>query len=179
MEAQVIDGRAAKAAKAANRWLAWLWWTLATALSGVLCLPVAELLGLPVVWGISVRTAGSLPEAAITGAIIGLAQWLVLRGYLSSVRWWAWTAATSAGLVLGIIAVAQSRSLFTVPHLLLGLAADGAILGAALGLFQMLALMPSVKLALVWWPAMTLVGAGFFPIRAGVSLQVSIITFSL
>src|SRR2546421_86156 len=71
MQAEAIT---TQRARVANPWLVWLWWTLATTVTGVLCFPVAEALGLPVVWGMTRSTAGGLPETIATGAIIGLAQ---------------------------------------------------------------------------------------------------------
>src|SRR5262249_31282147 len=108
----------------------WVWWTLATLVAGVLCLPVAEALGLPVVWGMRQATAGGLPEAAVTGAIIGLAQGLVLRAYLPGMAWWLWPIVTAIGLVLGVIAVAQSVTILQGIDVIPGQATNGAIIGA-------------------------------------------------
>jgi hypothetical protein len=50
---------------------------------------------------IAVRTAGA--ALAVWGAAVGIAQWLVIRGWLKRVGWWA--PATSAGWALaGVVA---------------------------------------------------------------------------
>jgi hypothetical protein len=148
---------------------------LASAAAGVLCLPVAEAMGLSVVWGMHQSSAGGLVEAAVTGAIIGLAQSLVLRAYLPSLTWWLWPIATALGLVLGIVAVAQSRPFFRPGdlHLVLGLASDGAIVGAAVGLCQTVLLWPHVRLAILWLPVTILAVAPFFPTISGLNIFIS------
>jgi hypothetical protein len=184
--------------------LAWLLWTLATVIVGLLSTLGAEALGWPVVWGLYVRTAGDLGAAAVTGAIIGFAQWLVMRPFLPVPRWalgfaqwlvmclhlpksqlWLrmltttigfvlWTLATSLGLVLGIIVLAQSRPYVQLSQvdLIMGFIGDGVILGVVVGLCQWLALQPYVRGAILWWPATILGLAPFFAIRAGLTREI-------
>jgi hypothetical protein len=146
---------------------------LATLVAGVLCLPLAEGLGLSVVWGMRQRSAGGIPEAIVTGAIVGLAQWLALRIALPKVAWWMWTSATMLGLVLGIVLVGQSRAFLQPDNLIVGLATDGAIVGAVVGLAQAAVLWPHVRMAVLWVPISIVALAPFFPTISGLNLKIS------
>lgn len=158
-----------------NSWLVSVWWTLATAVVGVLCFPVAESLGLTVVWGVRQTTAGGLPETLITGTIIGLAQALVLRAYLKDQVLWMWPIATAVGLLLGIFLWASATP--TVNSLKLDVrlafAVQGAIEVIGVGLCQGLVLMLHRIRGAAWWlPVTILAGATFWPITTGLSIYV-------
>jgi hypothetical protein len=86
----------------------------------------------------------ALLSGVIAGAIIGTAQWLVLRRRGGSP---AWIIATTAGLAVGLTAGA---ALVDYKTSLGALAAMGAVSGAAIGLAQAASFAPLRRHALVW-----------------------------
>lgn len=82
----------------------------------------------------------AVPLGLVTGAILGLPQWLVLKRYVSRAGWWvaANAAAWACGMPL-IFAVAGAGApgpvLPTVIVVLAGLALAGALVGAVHGAF--------------------------------------------
>lgn len=95
-------------------WWFWLCWVLANTIGAVAFLP-ASLYMLIVAnisltfqsWTIAIVLMSL--GGAVLGAVIGLAQWLVLRTHLPRSRWWL--LATSLGMALGIfLAVVAVKS---------------------------------------------------------------------
>jgi hypothetical protein len=126
-------------------WSFWLKWLL-TALS------------FPVGGGVAFALAGSATSplkgalaGAIAGAVIGIAQWLVLRQFLSSGVFWILASGIglAAGLGLGL-AVLGART-DTVTLLL-----RAALTGAVIGLLQWLLLRQEFAMAGWWILAMTI-----------------------
>src|SRR3954466_6419439 len=97
-------------AKSEAAWRFWAGWGLA-----FLGFPLGGLAAYALVGGITTPLEGAIGGAA-AGAVIGLAQWLVLRRRLALSPWWiaATAAGMGAGLALGIA--------------LLGTDTDGAVL---------------------------------------------------
>lgn len=96
--------------------------------------------------------ARGLGGGLITGAVIGAAQWLVLRQWVAvSPLWIAATAAgLGAGLALGIAAFGTGNEL--VPLL-----TRAACAGALIGVLQWMVLRPVVP-GSVWWVLVVAVG---------------------
>lgn len=123
-------------------------------------------------------TAAFLAIGAYEGAIVGVAQWLVLRRLLPSLRAKSWIAATVTGAVvawmLGRIpsALADWESVSggvgqPAPSLsmIVGLsAAAGAALGLILGVAQWFVLREHVRHANLWIAANALAWAAGIPI---------------
>ncbi len=87
-------------------WWFWLCWVLANTIGAVAFIPaslymliVANISNTIQSWTVAI-VAMSL-GGAVVGAVIGLAQWLVLRTYLPRSRWWL--LATSLGMAVGIL----------------------------------------------------------------------------
>src|SRR5690349_16108224 len=80
--------------KSGAAWRFWASWALAFA-----GFPLGGLSATALVGGITTPLEGAIGGAA-TGAVIGLAQWLVLRQRLALTPWWI--AATSAGMAVGL-----------------------------------------------------------------------------
>lgn len=126
-------------ARASGGWGFWGGWALA-----FVGFPLGGLAGLAVAGGATTAAQAALGGAA-TGAVIGLAQWLVLRRRLPLAPWWV--AATAAGMAAGLgLSVG-----------LLGSATDGAALplrgllaGAGIGLAQYALLRRIAPRAWLW-----------------------------
>ena len=90
----------------------------------------------------------ALAGGAISGAVLGIAQWLGLRR--SGLAPKPWVAATAAGMALGLTAGASAVDFGTTAGTL---AAQGAICGAIVGTAQATILFRRLG-ALAWgWPA--------------------------
>ena len=161
-------------------------WIAANALGEVLGLGVAALIavavaqahGLPPAEEIVVVTAAFLVIGAYEGAIVGAAQWLVLRRLLPSLRAKRWIGATMGGAVIAWMlgrvpsALADWKSVSggvgqpapSLPMLILLSAAAGAALGAILGVAQWLVLRGHVRRAGVWIGANVLGWAAGMPL---------------
>lgn len=161
-------------------------WIAANALGEVLGLGLAALIAiavaqahtLPPAEEILVVTAAFLAIGAYEGAIVGVAQWLVLRRLLPSLRAKSWIAATVTGAVvawmLGRIpsALADWQSVSgdvgqPAPSLsmIAGLsAAAGAALGVILGAAQWFVLREHVRRARIWIGANALAWAAGMPL---------------
>ena len=161
-------------------------WIAANALGEVLGLGVAALIAVAVAQAhtfspaeeILVVTAAFLVIGAYEGAIIGAAQWLVLRRLLPSVGAKRWIGATVAGAViawmLGRIpsALADWTNVSggagqrePGPAMLIVLsAAAGALLGSILGVAQWVVLRRHVRRAGLWIGANVLAWAAGMPL---------------
>jgi hypothetical protein len=90
----------------------------------------------------------AIAGGAITGAILGVAQWLGLRRHGLAPE--PWVAATAAGLALGLGAGA---SIVDYQTDIGSLAVQGLCSGAAVGLAQALVLAPRLRTWAAVWPA--------------------------
>lgn len=107
-------------------------WTIWTA--GFLAFPLAGLAGLAVTGGRVDTALSALAGGALTGLVIGAGQALASRRRLPALRW---TAATTAGMGLGLLVSATTVGYGTG----LGqLAVQGALTGLLLGPAQALAM---------------------------------------
>ena len=117
----------------------WLLWGLA-------------FLGFPAA-GVAARLVGAVTTpvravlaGAISGATLGLVQWLVLRSRLPLAPAW-WIAGTSLGMAVGLGIGAVLLGHETAGNELLGRA---AITGVCIGVSQAIVLQPFVPLAPLW-----------------------------
>ena len=96
------------------------------------------------VGGVTTPVEGVLGGVA-TGAVIGLAQWLVLRRRLALTPWWiaATAAGMGVGLALGIALLGADTAGITLPL-------RGLVTGAGIGIAQFTLLRGSTARALVW-----------------------------
>jgi hypothetical protein len=114
----------------------------------VLGIPLAGYLG----WGVAGHVDGVTPAligGALTGAGIGVAQWLMLRRTLGVGL--EWIVATSAGLAVGLAIGAAAVGYETTTS---QLAIMGAIQGAFVGIAQGIVLRDKFSLWHVWMLAM-------------------------
>jgi len=93
-------------------WNTWLWWISLTALSTIVAMFMIALvvfgLGVPAVSGLGDEATASMalqvamaPLFALAGALVGGAQWLVLRGQIPRAGWWV--LATAGGWMAGYL----------------------------------------------------------------------------
>ncbi len=124
---------------------------------------------------LAARTAGA--ALAVWGAAVGLAQWLVIRGRLKRVGWWAPATSAgwaSAGVVAGILSGAMGGAVTGVGRDVgvWGFVVVAVVATLALGLlpvtFQWMMLRRQVHRAR-WW---LLGAAGSFLVAAGVAAGV-------
>jgi hypothetical protein len=92
-------------------------------------------------------------EGIIGGALIGFAQWLVLRRHLSSAWWWIIVSFLGWGVMglssFGVIGWFAPRTMRLFPRLVYGVI-DGATLGLILGMAQWWVLRQYVSKAWGW-----------------------------
>ena len=125
----------------------WALWTL-----GFLAFPLAGLAGRAVGGPVDSPTA-ALAGGLVTGAVIGVGQWLASGRRLAPDRWIPATAiGMAAGLTAGAVAVDFGTSLAD-------LAAMGTITGLFLGLAQALALHGGTRQKLIWGMAVPVLWA--------------------
>jgi hypothetical protein len=100
------QGMIVPAASRSSGWALWISWVLATALGELIGFAAPALVGtaayalkLPD----SMMVAGLLGAGAIEGAVLGLAQWLVLRRILPELPRRVWVLATAAAAVVAYI----------------------------------------------------------------------------
>lgn len=142
-------------------WLIWLQWTLAVALGELLGFAIPALTGaLAWAWGVPDRlTIGLLIVAGLgEGAVLGFAQWLVLRRYLGGVRGRDWVLATAlaAGVawVIGMIPSNIGDLSALDQRLLISLVVLGAVIFLlVMGSAQWLVLRRHLLRAAWWIPA--------------------------
>ncbi|MEQ8462981.1 hypothetical protein [Coleofasciculus sp. E1-EBD-02] len=122
----------------------WLQWLLVTLLGFVASLFWIE---------IGERPDINMIEGIIGGTIIGFAQWLVLRRYLSSAWWWIIASLLGWGVMglssFGVIGWFAPRTMRLFPRLVYGVV-DGATLGLILGMAQWWVLRQYVSKAWGW-----------------------------
>jgi len=173
----------------------WLRWVFANAVGEALGLGTTALIGATIVsfLGEGTGALATLTLAAVAvlagtlveGTVVGTAQWSVLRGPLSGMRWRTWAVATGVGAflawILGMVPStilslgAGSGGAGSVPAepgetTVLGLAfLMGLALGPVLGFAQWLSLRRYVSHAALWMPANALAWAfGMVVIFAGI-----------
>ena len=144
-------------------WRFWLFWMLA-----FLAFPIGGLLA-SVLLGPITTPVQAVLAGAITGVVLGLIQWLVLKGpiHLSMI---GWALATGAGMAIGLgLSVA-----------LLGSEMDGskllwraAITGLSIGIAQWLVLRAILPQSVIWIAVIALgwVAGWFITRSAGVDLS--------
>jgi hypothetical protein len=122
-----------------DSWRFWGEWAMA-----FIGFPLGGLAGLGLAGGVT----GVLPAVlggAATGAVIGAAQWLVLRQRLPLSHWWI--AATSAGMSIGL---ALSVGMLGIATTGTSLPLRGLVTGAGIGIAQYLVLRQQTPRALIW-----------------------------
>ncbi len=126
-------------------WGFWAGWGLA-----FLGFPLGGLAGLGLVGAVTGVPQAALGGAA-TGAVIGAAQWLVLRRRLPLSPWWvgATAAGMAGGLALGVGLLGIDTSGAALPL-------RGLLTGAAIGLAQSLVLRRATPRAGLWAPTVAL-----------------------
>jgi hypothetical protein len=178
----------------------WLRWVFANAVGEALGLGTTALIGAAIVSslgeGTSVLATLALAAVAVLagtlveGAVVGTAQWWVLRGPLPGIRWRTWAVGTSAGAFIAWL-------LGMIPSTVLSLGADsggagaapaepsntvvlalaflmGLVLGPVLGFAQWLVLRRFVSHAALWMPANAFAWAfGMVVIFAGIDPAIS------
>lgn len=131
-------------AQARDGWGFWGGWALA-----FLGFPIGGLAGVGLVGAVT-----GVPQAAIggaaTGAVIGAAQWLVLRRRLPLSPWWI--GATSVGMAVGL---ALGVGLLGIDTSDTSLPLRGLVTGAGIGLAQYLVLRRLTDRAPAWAVAVT------------------------
>ena len=120
-------------------WRFWAGWGLA-----FIGFPLGGLAASALVGGVTTPLDGAIGGAA-TGAVIGLAQWLVLRRRLALTPWWiaATAVGMAAGLALGIALLGTDTAGITLPL-------RGLVTGAGIGIAQFVLLRGSTARAFVW-----------------------------
>lgn len=145
-------------------WNLWLRWVLATAAGEFVGFGVPAAVGAAATWAIE-RMVGTFAEIAmvgvmifagvVEGAVLGFAQWLVLRRYIQNMarREWVLATALAAGVAwtigmqpstLGEMATVNSRALVGGAVLL------GAVFVASIGFAQWLVLRRYIQKAGCW-----------------------------
>ncbi len=128
----------------------WLQWILATLAAFLVSLCLIE---------IDVRPHIKATEGLIGGAIVGLAQGMILEQRSKNIApWWALMSIVSWGLIgasnLGAIGWMAPRTLRLEPRVIFGLL-NGLQAGALLGIGQWLVLRQRCKKTLLWIPIVT------------------------
>ena len=144
-----------------SSWLFWLFWALA-----FLGFPIGGFLA-NILVGPVTTTARAVLAGAITGAIIGLAQWFVLQSSLPLSIWWV--IATSGGMALGLgLGVALFGSEMSGNDLLW----RAVLTGLSIGLAQWLILGPILPQSAIWIAVIALgwVVGWFITRSAGIDL---------
>ena len=117
-------------------WLRWLPTFVAFIVGGAVAIAVT---------GPVTSLTAALGGGAIAGAVLGVGQWLALRGRLPKLEWWI--PATAIGQAVGLTAGAALVGYRTG---LQDLAIQGAITGLGVGIMQALVLRPHVA-TWFWW----------------------------
>ena len=140
----------------------WLGWTLATA-GGML-------LGfLPTILLVNVLNLGlaQIAVPVLAGTVIGFAQWLVLRRYVTASTQWDWTDGISwaAGYVLGLLLIQ------TLPSTIFVVFIGYFLFGAIVALVQWPVLRREIPQVLTWLVASAVAWAlGYWASQAVLSL---------
>ncbi len=122
----------------------WLQWVLVTIIGFLVSLYWVEVGERP-----DIRAV----EGAIGGAVIGLAQWLVLRQRFSQAWWWVLASLVSWGLMggsgFGAVGWVAPRTLSIPLRVAFGVV-NGAIVGGLMGMAQWLVLSKQIPKAWRW-----------------------------
>ena len=137
----------------------WLW--IVTALA----FPPAGYIAHEVVGRVD-GVGAALLSGVITGALIGLAQWALLRGRGASPRW---IVATAAGFGIGL---AAGAALVGYETSLGALVAMGAVCGVAIGLAQVASFAPLRRHAAAWTLATGALWAIGWAVTTGAGIKV-------
>jgi hypothetical protein len=137
----------------------WLW--IVTALA----FPPAGFIGHELVGPVD-GVGAALLTGVITGALIGLAQWALLRRRGASPRW---IVATAAGFGIGL---AAGAALVGYETSLGALVAMGAVCGVAIGLAQVASFAPLRRHALSWTLATGALWAIGWAVTTGAGIKV-------
>lgn len=143
----------------------WFRWVLITMLASTVLLPSAQ-------------TLPALLAGALTGAIVGAAQWLLLRSRVSWAKQWIW--ATLGGFLLAAAIAEGYRRVFhadietTKLSIPVYLGITYILLGAPIGICQWLILRKHFRYA-AWWIAASVAGYVFG--LAGIITVVPIMTY--
>jgi hypothetical protein len=144
-------------------WRFWLFWGLA-----FLGFPIGGFLANVLVGAVTDPVRAGL-AGALTGAVLGVAQWLVLKSRLPLPIWWV--AATGAGMAVGLaIGTAWLGAETTGDALLWRAAATGVCLGIA----QWLVLRPLVPQAALWIAAVGLGWVVGWSVTRGAGIDLSL-----
>jgi hypothetical protein len=130
-------------------WGFWLWWVLASTVGFAVGSAVTRFVGLVGYFAGGETVVGAFAVGgAVGGALIGIAQWLVLRKRVSRSGWWV--LASIVGFAVGFaVAIAMLDSMDG--------AAVGAVVGASIGIAQWLVLRLQFSRA-GWWVLASIVG---------------------
>jgi hypothetical protein len=107
----------------------------------------------------------ALGAGAIAGAVIGAAQWLVLRGIGIDTRW---IAATAGGFAVGM---GVGVAFFGYGTGTVDLAAVGAVSGLGIGIAQWPLLYDRVRASAVWMPAIAGLWALGWTVSTGIGVD--------
>ncbi len=124
-----------------SAWRFWGAWMLA-----FVSIPLAGVAGIAVAGPLTTPLDGVLGGVA-AGAVIGLAQWLMLRQRLSLSPWWIATTAAGmgTGLALGIALLGTATEGVALPL-------RGLVTGTGIGVVQFLVLRARAGRAAIWAP---------------------------
>lgn len=141
-----------------NRFLLWI-------AAGFLAFPLA---------GLAARAIGSIDgllvafaAGAIAGAVIGAAQWFVLRGIGIDTRW---IAATAGGFAIGM---AGGVAAFGYGTGTADLAAVGAVSGLGIGIAQWPLLRDRMRASVLWMPAIAGLWALGWTVSTGIGVDLT------
>lgn len=148
-----------------GKWGVLLSWILLSAIGWIIGLTIGVYLAALAEINIGSSGLGQLLGYLILGAglgsVVGLAQWLVLRGQVSRAGWWI--LASAAGIVVaygpGIAIVADTLEMSRNFLGLLGWVLVGILGGAITGIFQWFVLRGQVSRA-GWWVLASALGWG-------------------
>src|SRR6185436_13282797 len=126
-------------------WLFWLFWGLAFA-----GFPIGGLLASSTVGPVTTPLKAALAGAAV-GAVVGLAEWLVLKGQLDISPWWIAATCLAAAVGMAISAVALGSETSGSPLLW-----RAAITGMCIGLAQAAFFHAPLPQSAIWVAAVTL-----------------------
>jgi hypothetical protein len=137
----------------------WLW------IVSALAFPPAGFIGHEVVGRVD-GVGAALLSGVITGALIGLAQWALLRGRGASPRW---IVATAAGFGIGL---AAGAALVSYETSLGALVAMGGVCGIGIGLAQVASFAPLHRHAISWTLATGALWAIGWAVTTGAGIKV-------
>jgi hypothetical protein len=173
-------------------------WAAATMVGEAVALVVTTALGASIAGGVGVPDSGGeratlylamVGAAAIEGAMVGAAQWMVARRRLADLSAAGWIGATSAGIIAGwvtgmVLSSIEPDAQPSSAVLLVLAAGHGALLGLLVGFPQMLALGAAgvvrtrrwlLASAVAWTAGMAVSGVGALLLPTGASDLASVL----